>query len=93
MVFLDKSDMFEVRFRQAFSNKPIRLKGVLTRYGIKYMAESGNGAEFRSDLIGQAKMEKLLLRLFNKSKGKGHKKLRESILVALEWIHEKSADQ
>ena len=93
MVFLDKTDMFEVRFRKAQTNEPVRLKGLASRYGTKYMTEAGHGSEFRSSTIDQQTMENLLLTLFNGNKGKAHKKLRESILVALQWIHEKSLDQ
>ena len=93
MTFIRKPDVFEVRFRKALTNEPFRLKGLKSKYGLKYMVEAGRGSDFRSEVIKQSAMENLLLELFNNSKGEVHKKLRKSILRALEWIHNKSIDQ
>ena len=93
MTFITKPDMFEVRFQKALTNEPFRFKGLQSKYGLKYMVEAGRGSDFRSKVIEQSAMENLLLTLFNDSKGKTHKKLRTSILRALEWIHNKSIDQ
>ena len=93
MTFITKPDIFEVRFRKSLTDEPVRLKGLKSKYGLKYMLETGRGMDFRSQVVEQTEMENFLLTLFNNSKGKGHKNLRKSILTALEWIHNKSIDQ